>query len=116
MADTVLYQREGKIVAITYNRPEVLNAINRELRADLNASWVRFRDDEEAHVAIVTEAGRAFQCRRRHTRFWLAAVRDVLGGPQHDLVGERPRSLEADHRGGERVLSGPSLEESGEEE
>ena len=60
MAGTVLYQREGHIATITYNRPEALNAINGELREDLNASWVTFRDDDEAWVAIVTGAGRAF--------------------------------------------------------
>ncbi len=60
MAGTVLYERDGHIATITYNRPEALNAINTELRADLNAAWVRFRDDEEAWVAIVTGQGRAF--------------------------------------------------------
>lgn len=60
MAGTVLYEREGHIATITYNRPEALNAINGELRQDLNAAWVQFRDDEEAWVAIVTGAGRAF--------------------------------------------------------
>jgi len=38
----------------------VLNAINGELRQDLNAAGERFRDDEDAWVAIVTGAGRAF--------------------------------------------------------
>jgi E-phenylitaconyl-CoA hydratase len=57
---TVLYQRDGHVATITYNRPEALNAITAELRADLNAAWERFRDEEEAWVAIVTGAGRAF--------------------------------------------------------
>jgi E-phenylitaconyl-CoA hydratase len=60
MGDTVLYEREGRVATITYNRPESLNAINGELRADLNAAWAQFRDDEEAWIAIVTGAGRAF--------------------------------------------------------
>jgi len=60
MAGTVLYEREGRIATITYNRPEALNAINGELRADLNAAWEQFRADDEAYVAIVTGAGRAF--------------------------------------------------------
>ncbi len=60
MGDTVLYQRDGHVATITYNRPEVLNAINGALRQDLNAVWEQFRDDEEAWVAIVTGAGRAF--------------------------------------------------------
>lgn len=60
MPGTVLYERDGRIATITYNRPEALNAINTELRADLNAAWEQFRADEEAYVAIVTGAGRAF--------------------------------------------------------
>ncbi|HEY5165565.1 MAG TPA: enoyl-CoA hydratase-related protein [Acidimicrobiia bacterium] len=60
MGDTVLYGRDGHVATITYNRPEVLNAINGALRQDLNAAWEQFRDDEEAWVAIVTGAGRAF--------------------------------------------------------
>ena len=60
MPGTVLYSREGHVATITYNRPEALNAINQELREDLNASWVTFRDDVDAWVAIVTGAGRAF--------------------------------------------------------
>ncbi|MBI2764363.1 MAG: enoyl-CoA hydratase/isomerase family protein [Chloroflexi bacterium] len=60
MPGTVLYERDGHVATITYNRPEALNAINGELRADLNAAWVQFRDDDQAWVAIVTGAGRAF--------------------------------------------------------
>jgi enoyl-CoA hydratase/carnithine racemase len=60
MTDTVLYDRTGHVATITYNRPHALNAVNGELRADLNAAFARFRDEEEAWVAIVTGAGRAF--------------------------------------------------------
>jgi len=60
MGDTVLYERDGHVATITYNRPDSLNAINAELRGDLNAAWERFRDEEDAWVAIVTGAGRAF--------------------------------------------------------
>ena len=60
MAGTVLYERSGHIATITYNRPEALNAINGELRADLDAAWAQLREDDEAWVGIVTGAGRAF--------------------------------------------------------
>ncbi|MDH4145116.1 MAG: enoyl-CoA hydratase-related protein [Acidimicrobiia bacterium] len=60
MTDKVLYERDGHIATITYNRPEAMNALNQELRDDLDAAWVRFREDDEAWVAIVTGAGRAF--------------------------------------------------------
>jgi len=60
MAGKVLYERDGHVATITYNRPEAMNALNQELRDDLDASWLRFRSDDDAWVAIVTGAGRAF--------------------------------------------------------
>src|SRR5262245_6735323 len=60
MASTVLYECDGHVATITYNRPEVRNAINAELRRDLHAAWERFRDDEDAWVGIVTGAGESF--------------------------------------------------------
>jgi enoyl-CoA hydratase/carnithine racemase len=60
MGDLVGYDQDGHVVTITYRRPEVLNAVNGPLRQDLNAAWERFRDDQDAWVAIVTGEGRAF--------------------------------------------------------
>jgi E-phenylitaconyl-CoA hydratase len=60
MAETVSYLLAGHVATITYDRPQALNAVNAELRADLNAAFARFRDEEDAWVAIVTGAGRAF--------------------------------------------------------
>jgi enoyl-CoA hydratase/carnithine racemase len=56
----VTYAVEDHVAVITYNRPERLNAINGALRVDLNAAWERFRADDDAWVAVVTGAGRAF--------------------------------------------------------
>ena len=58
--DTVRYERDGHVATITYDRPHALNAINAELRQDLNRAWEQFRDDEDAWVGIVTGTGRAF--------------------------------------------------------
>jgi E-phenylitaconyl-CoA hydratase len=60
MADSVLYDLTDHVATITYNRPEVMNAINGEMRRDLNSAFARFRDEDDAWVAIVTGAGRAF--------------------------------------------------------
>src|SRR3954468_7278354 len=60
MADTVTYQLDGHVATITYNRPHALNAVNGELRVDLNDAFARFRDEDDAWVAIVTGSGRAF--------------------------------------------------------
>jgi len=57
----ILYEQRGKIACITLNRPQALNAINTRMWHDLGEALVRFRDDPEARVAIITGAGdRAF--------------------------------------------------------
>ena len=60
VSDAVTFRLDGHVATITYNRPDALNAINGDMRHDLNAAFARLRDDEEAWVAIVTGAGRAF--------------------------------------------------------
>jgi enoyl-CoA hydratase/carnithine racemase len=60
MTGTVLYTRDDHVATITYHRPEVRNAINGELREDLNAAWEQFRADDDAWVGIVTGAGHSF--------------------------------------------------------
>ena len=54
------YERDGHVATITYNRPEALNAIDASMRDALDRAWVAFREDDDAWVAIVTGAGRAF--------------------------------------------------------
>jgi enoyl-CoA hydratase/carnithine racemase len=56
----VTYELSDHIATITLNRPEAGNAINGALRGELNAAWNRFRDEEDAWVAILTANGRVF--------------------------------------------------------
>jgi enoyl-CoA hydratase len=44
-------------VTITINRPKVRNCINFETNLELQHAWKKFRDDEDAFVAIFTGAG-----------------------------------------------------------
>lgn len=60
MSETVLYDKNDHVVTITYHRPERRNAINGQMRDELNAAWLRFRDDEDAWVGILTGSGQAF--------------------------------------------------------
>ncbi|MBI2877156.1 MAG: enoyl-CoA hydratase/isomerase family protein [Candidatus Tectomicrobia bacterium] len=57
---TVLYRREDNIGIITLNRPERLNAINKDLLRDLIHQLHTAREDREAVVIVLTGAGRAF--------------------------------------------------------
>jgi E-phenylitaconyl-CoA hydratase len=60
VGETATFRLDGHVATITYNRPEALNAVNAEMRRDLNDAFSRFRDEEDAWVAIVTGSGRAF--------------------------------------------------------
>jgi enoyl-CoA hydratase len=48
------YEKDGHIVTITIDRPEARNSLDLEHFGKLADSWVRFRDDDEAYVAILT--------------------------------------------------------------
>jgi enoyl-CoA hydratase len=56
----VLMEKAGGIATVTLNRPEKLNALNRELRTEFCRAMQQLRDDPEAQVVIITGAGRAF--------------------------------------------------------
>ena len=57
----VLFESDGRVATITINRPEAMNALNGAVRRGLADAFVRFRDDADLWVAIVTGAGeRAF--------------------------------------------------------
>lgn len=55
------FEREGAIAILTIDRPEVHNALDFATSDALAEAWMRFRDDDELRVAILTGAGeRAF--------------------------------------------------------
>jgi enoyl-CoA hydratase len=53
-------KNDEHIVLITIDRPEARNALDLYHFRDLAAAWRRFKDDEDAWVAIVTGVGRHF--------------------------------------------------------
>ena len=89
MSNSVLYEVEGRIARITLNRPEVLNALNRQMIDDLRQTVLRFNDDDEAWVAIVTGAGRAF-----------CAGRDLKERAEDNASGRQPSAQESMYGGG----------------
>lgn len=61
MADAVLFEKRGNIAYITINRPQSMNAINRDVRLQMSDIWYQVRDDDDIWTAILTGAGdRAF--------------------------------------------------------
>ncbi|MBI2060755.1 MAG: enoyl-CoA hydratase/isomerase family protein [Nitrospirae bacterium] len=62
MSATVLFERRDHAAVLTLNRPEAMNAMNVEMRVELNRRWAEFRDDPELWVAVVTGAGEKAFC------------------------------------------------------
>ena len=57
---SVLYERDGRIGRITLNRPDVLNAIDDDLPAELEAAVTEADKDPEVHTMVLSGAGKAF--------------------------------------------------------
>lgn len=77
----VEYARQEQIAVITLNRPEALNAITPELSRELGEAWQRFESEEDALVAILTGAGRAFCAGADMKQAAEAVRRGEQGGP-----------------------------------
>lgn len=62
MADeTILVERDGPLLIVTLNRPDVLNALDSAAHFVLDAVWQDFEADDSLWVAILTGSGeRAF--------------------------------------------------------
>jgi E-phenylitaconyl-CoA hydratase len=59
-SDTLLFDLADNVAVITLNRPEVRNAMNRELSGALQEALQRIREDDAIRVAVITGAGRTF--------------------------------------------------------
>src|SRR3989441_8789809 len=55
--ENLLYEKKDGVAWITFNRPKVLNALNRKTMEELRAVLLDARDDEAVRVLILTGAG-----------------------------------------------------------
>ena len=60
MSGTIIYEKTDGVAQVTLNRPDVLNALNLEMRDELWDALRAFRDDPDARVLILRGAGKAF--------------------------------------------------------
>lgn len=72
--ETVIYHKEGHVVEVTINRPEVHNCIDPETNWKLAEAWRRFSEDDDAWVAIVTGAGDEAFCTGADLKKWHSYV------------------------------------------
>ena len=57
MYEHIAYAQDGPVTLITIDRPERMNAIGPQTHRELVDAWERFRDDDDAYVAVLTGAG-----------------------------------------------------------
>jgi enoyl-CoA hydratase len=58
--DNIIFEKEENIAIITFNRPEVMNALNNQTRAEFAAAITEVAADDEIKVLILTGSGKAF--------------------------------------------------------
>lgn len=81
MGEDLLYGVEDGVATITFNRPEVLNAITFEIYGQLRDLFAALQSDESVKAVVVTGTGRAF----------------CSGGDVHKIIGELLRGDMKDH-------------------
>lgn len=59
-SETLRLETTNSVAYLTFNRPEVLNAMNHELRTGLTAQLKELNDDDSVRVVVLQGAGRAF--------------------------------------------------------
>jgi enoyl-CoA hydratase/carnithine racemase len=60
MAKYFLFEKDGAVATITFNRPQKLNCLDDEVVLELESLVQQVREDREARVLIATGTGRAF--------------------------------------------------------
>lgn len=58
--ETILYEIENGVATLTLNRPEVFNAFNEQLSADVNDALRKTAKDKNVRVLVITGSGKAF--------------------------------------------------------
>ena len=54
---TIIYEVRNQIAFVTFNRPEAMNAMNRQMTRDLIEACRQIEEDAEIRIAIFTGAG-----------------------------------------------------------
>ena len=83
--ETIRYELKDAVCTITLNRPEVFNAFNEALTADLGAALTAAEKDDAVRAVVITGAGKAF------------------------CAGQDLKDLEAQYAGGKIAYLGPRL-------
>jgi len=93
---TIWFEKKDSLAWITLNRPEVRNAQNDTVRAEITQALEDCRDDDDVRIIIITGAGdKAFSAGADISEFPKRAPADILKGKgvkrMTDLLREIPK-------------------------
>jgi enoyl-CoA hydratase/carnithine racemase len=93
--EQILYDVQERILTITLNRPDRLNAVTPKMLAELVDAFGRADADDEVRAVIVTGAGRGF-----------CAGADLgSGGGSFDYGGKEEKGFSGEHRDGGGIVT-----------
>jgi enoyl-CoA hydratase len=106
--EQIRYEEDGHVRVITIDRPERMNAIGPVVSRELVDAWGRFRDDDDAYVAVLTGAGSEAFCAGADLKAAMAGFApDGLPG-EEPLIEWTPDEIAAHDRGERDGIIGPS--------
>ncbi len=90
----IRYEKDGQIATITINRPEAMNAMDRDTSRELAEAFQDFDQDEHLRVAILTGAGdKAFSAgadlKKMYGRAEDGNVREIWDAERQWRLGQR---------------------------
>jgi enoyl-CoA hydratase len=74
---SLLLQRDGKVLNVTFNRPEAMNAFDPVMEAELRRLLLEVAHDPATHAVVLTGAGKAFSAGGD-----LEQIREVMEHPE----------------------------------
>ncbi|MFW0786973.1 enoyl-CoA hydratase-related protein [Gordonia sp. CPCC 206044] len=82
---SLLVEQDGNVTILTMNRPEVRNAINRDMRRALKKELWRADADDDVHAVVITGAGTSFSSG--------VDLPEALSGPSPRTEGPTPTQV-----------------------
>ncbi len=88
--ETLLYEERNGVAIVTLNRPEVHNAFNRAMEAELQHVWLSLRKNDDVSTVILTGAGEKAFCTGidRHE-----TIDEYIEDPSHENRPEEEAGL-----------------------
>lgn len=91
--DTIILDKQGAVATLTLNRPDVLNALDRQMAVELGEAVTELTGDDSVRAVILKGAGRGFMAGGDVATFH--ANIDTIDDTIRDLIGIFHKSVEA---------------------